>query len=146
MIRQVIGRDRNRQSRRRVSMTGFRTTITALAPIALLTACGGGGGDSKPSATDLPQPASVVRVIDADTVDVAGTRFRLHGIDAPETRQTCRAMGRTRNCGEAATEALRARAEGMSCAGGTDLNAWLVANGWALAYLHYSQDYADEEA
>ncbi|MYI69897.1 MAG: thermonuclease family protein, partial [Boseongicola sp. SB0673_bin_14] len=143
-------------------MTRNPATITALAAVALLTACGGGGGDPEPPATDPPPPATVVRVIDADTVDVDGTRFRLHGIDAPETRQTCRAMGRTWNCGAAATEALRARAEGMSCsggetdrygrtigtcsAGGTDLNAWLVANGWALAYLQYSGDYADEEA
>ena len=137
--------------------------IFTLAAAALLTACGGdSGSDSEPPATDPPPPASVVRVIDADTVDVDGTRFRLHGIDAPETRQTCRAMGRTWNCGQAATEALRSRAEGMSCAGGetdrygrtigtcsaagADLNAWLVANGWALAYLQYSGDYADEEA
>ena len=143
-------------------MTRFRQTILTLATVASLTACGGEGGDTEPPATDPAQPASVVRVIDADTVDVDGTRFRLHGIDAPETRQTCRAMGRTWNCGEAATEALRARAEGMSCvggetdrygrtigtcsAGGVDLNAWLVANGWALAYLQFSQDYADEEA
>ena len=143
-------------------MTRNPATITALAAVALLTACGGGGGDPEGTSPDPPPPASVVRVIDADTVDVDGTRFRLHGIDAPETRQTCRAIGRTWNCGAAATEALRARAEGMTCsggetdrygrtigtcsAGGADLNAWLVANGWALAYLQYSGDYADEEA
>ncbi|MCY3755915.1 MAG: thermonuclease family protein, partial [Alphaproteobacteria bacterium] len=28
------------------------------------------------------------RVIDGDTLEVAGRRIRLHGIDAPETRQT----------------------------------------------------------
>ncbi|MYE01823.1 MAG: hypothetical protein F4Y03_11205, partial [Alphaproteobacteria bacterium] len=64
-------------------------------------------------------------------------------------------------CGAAATEALRSRAAGMSCSGsetdsygrtlgvcssgGEDLNAWLVANGWALAYRQYADDYADEE-
>ena len=142
-------------------MTGLRAAIPAIAAAGILTACGGGNGPESP-ATDPPRQASVVRVIDADTVDVDGTRFRLHGIDAPETRQTCRAMGRTWNCGAAATEALKARAEGMNCAGGetdrygrtvgtcsaggTDLNAWLVANGWALAYRQFSEDYADEEA
>ncbi|MEO1364017.1 MAG: thermonuclease family protein, partial [Pseudomonadota bacterium] len=30
-----------------------------------------------------------VIVIDADTIDVAGTRVRLHAIDAPELDQTC---------------------------------------------------------
>ncbi|MYE59472.1 MAG: thermonuclease family protein, partial [Alphaproteobacteria bacterium] len=28
------------------------------------------------------------RVVDGDTLAVAGQRIRLHGIDAPETRQT----------------------------------------------------------
>ena len=102
-----------------------------------------------------------VRVIDADTVDIDGTRWRLHGIDAPETGQTCRAWGRTWACGQAATEALESRAAGMSCegsetdiygrsigvcsAGGADLNAWLVTEGWALAYRRYAEDYVDRE-
>ncbi len=68
----------------------------ALASLALLTACGGGGGGA-PSMTE-PPPASQVRVIDADTVDVDGVRYRLHGIDAPEARQTCRAWGLTWGC------------------------------------------------
>ena len=105
--------------------------------------------------------ASRVRVIDGDTVDIGGVRWRLHGIDAPESRQTCRAWGRTWDCGTAATEALMSRAEGMSCegsdtdrygrsigvcsSGGVDLNAWLVANGLALAYRRYAEDYVDDE-
>ena len=105
--------------------------------------------------------ASQIRVIDADTVDVDGARFRLFGIDAPETDQTCRIWGRTWDCGAAATEALMSRAEGMSCegsgtdsygrtigvcsSGGEDLNAWLVANGWALAYRYFSEAYVSQE-
>ena len=133
--------------------------------MVVLTACGGGGGSSgvlaPPPMVETPS-ASQVRVIDADTVDIDDVRYRLHGIDAPEARQTCRAWGRTWDCGAAATEALMSRAEGMSCAGsGTDtygraigvrssggqnLNAWLVENGWALAYRRYSKDYVDQEA
>jgi hypothetical protein len=30
-------------------------------------------------------------------------------------------------------------------AGGEDLNAWLVSQGWALAYRHYSTAYVEEE-
>ena len=110
----------------------------------------------------MEQPdVSQIRVIDADTVDIDGTRYRLHGIDAPERYQTCRAWGRTWDCGAAATEALMSRAEGMRCEGGDtdrygrvigvcssageDLNGWLVANGWALAYREYSGDYVDQE-
>ncbi len=29
------------------------------------------------------------RVVDGDTIEVAGERIRLHGIDAPEAKQTC---------------------------------------------------------
>ena len=135
-------------------------TAMAAASLVVLTGCGGGGGEDRPDMAD-PTPMSEVRVIDADTVDVDGVRYRLHGIDAPEARQTCRAWGRSWNCGAAATEALMSRAEGMSCAGGgtdafgrtigicsaggVDLNAWLVANGWALAYRQFSGDYVDEE-
>ena len=136
-------------------------TAMAAASLLALTACGGsGGGENRPAMADST-PMSEVRVIDADTVDVDGIRYRLHGIDAPEARQTCRAWGRTWDCGAAATEALKSRAGGMSCAGsgsdafgrtvgicsagGVDLNAWLVANGWALAYRQFSGDYVDEE-
>ena len=136
-------------------------TTAALASLALVTACGGGGGGNGAPAVIVPPPAGQVRVIDADTVDVDGVRYRLHGIDAPEARQTCRAWGLTWDCGAAATEALMSRAAGMSCAGGgadrfgreigtcssggVDLNAWLVANGWALAYRQFSTDYVGQE-
>ena len=133
--------------------------IACVAALALLTACGGGGETS----TVAPPPsATEIRVVDADTVDVDGVRYRLHGIDAPERYQRCRAYGLTWRCGEAATEALMSRAEGLTCAGtdtdrfgreigvcaagGVDLNAWLVAQGWALAYRQFSTDYVDAEA
>ena len=144
----------------------MRTPSFVLA-LLTLAACGGGGGSPSPSRPPDPAPpaestpAADIWVIDADTVDVDGVRWRLLGIDAPEARQSCRAWGRTWDCGAAATDALRSRAAGMNCegsgtdqygrsigvcsSGGEDLNAWLVANGWALAYRQYADDYADEE-
>ncbi len=38
--------------------------------------------------------AGVASVIDGDSVEVHGQRIRLHGIDAPESRQLCRLDGK----------------------------------------------------
>ena len=135
--------------------------LIAVASVLLIAGCGGGGGDRAPTTVGEHFPDRQIRVIDADTVEIDGTRYRLHGIDAPERYQRCRAWGRTWACGAAATEALASRAEGMVCeggdadrhgrtigtcfSGGEDLNAWLVAQGWALAYRQYAEDYASQE-
>ena len=44
---------------------------------------------------------------DGDTLKVGAERIRLHGSDAPESKQRCRAGGEIWGCGEAATRALR---------------------------------------
>ena len=142
-------------------------SAVALAATVLSAGCTGGGDGAPTSVPDSPatdiRPAvpGDIRVIDADTVDIDGTRYRLFGIDAPESRQTCRAWGRTWDCGSAATAALMSRAAGMTCSGtdtdrfgrvigvcssgSEDLNAWLVASGWALAYRQFAEDYTEEE-
>ncbi len=106
-------------------------------------------------------PASVV---DGDTLTIRGTRIRLHGIDALESAQICtNASGRPWNCGREAGRALAnyIRGSDVSCAprgrddygrtlaicyrGAEDLNAWMVSEGWAVAYRRYSSAYVDEE-
>lgn len=95
---------------------------------------------------------------------MAEQRIRLHGIDAPEIRQTCTRGDEKYPCGQAATEALMkiAADKEISCqrkdvdrygrivavcfVGETDINARMVVLGWALAYRRYSTDYMDEEA
>lgn len=100
-------------------------------------------------------------VVDGDTLDLGGTRIRLFGIDAPETSQTCKRDGRVWGCGAEAEAALVSVISGrdVSCeeqdtdrygrivgicrAGTENLNAWMVANGWAVAYRQYGGDLYD---
>ena len=117
------------------------------------------GGTKPPVVVEGP-----ARVIDGDTIDIAGERIRLHGIDAPEAAQTCVADGVTWPCGQRATDALAefiggapvrcveqgtdryGRTIGICSVRGEGIEAWMVLNGWALAYHRYSLDYVAEEA
>ena len=114
----------------------------------------GGAGSGKTMAfdTDLSGRA---RVIDGDTIEVGTVRVRLHGVDAPESKQSCLAGGERWPCGQRATRALAGQIGGRTVAcserdpdrygrivaicrhGGRDVNAWLVDQGWALAYRRY---------
>lgn len=99
------------------------------------------------------------RVIDGDTLEVAGVHVRLVGIDAPELHQRCggwdcggwardelaRLIGaRPVACRGAGTDRygrLLARCD----AGQGDLGAALVRDGAAFAYRRYARDYVPDE-
>ena len=104
-------------------------------------------------------------IIGVASVEIHGQRIRLFGIDAPESSQLCmRASGERWRCGQQASFALADRIgrASVSCQprdldrygrvvavcfkGIEDLNRWMVANGWAVAFKRYSLDYVADEA
>lgn len=107
----------------------------------------------------------MIRVIDGDTIEIAGNRVRLEGIDAPETGQMCEtARGEMWDCGNAATRVLVSltqqrrveckaqaldkygRVLAICFAGGLNVNAEMVKRGFAWAFVKYSKLYVAEEA
>jgi endonuclease YncB( thermonuclease family) len=104
-----------------------------------------------------PALSGRARVIDGDSLEIAGEQVRLFGIDAPESRQECRdAAGRRYACGRAAARALVAATAGrtvtctpvdhdrydrdiaLCAAEGRDLGEAMVRAGHAVELSPYS--------
>lgn len=108
----------------------------------------------------------IVHVIDADTLDVAGQRIRLHAIDAPERDQSCETEQGEHwaGCGEWISKVVTDTYQGTYArclpvtrdkyertvarcfVDGRDIGADLVTQGLAFAYLKYGHDYAEHQA
>lgn len=104
-------------------------------------------------------------VVDGDTLNMSGTRIRLIDIDAPELDQTCMdAQGRDWLCGRQVSAQLRSHVRGRdltcqpksrdqygrvlatcSLPDGSDINAWMVHQGWAVTY-GYADVYGRQQA
>lgn len=132
-------------------------------PAAVVANAAAGEGGS----TDVVDSAGLIigraSVIDGDTLDVRSVRIRLEGVDAPESSQPCGSAGNEWMCGREAAMALSEWIgdRNVSCrplgvdryqrtlarcfVGSEDVQAWLVLNGWALAYRDYSTDYVAAE-
>lgn len=113
-----------------------------------------------------------VKLSDGDSLQFGSKakRARLFGIDSPELAQKCKKNGENWKCGEAAKFALKNKIgnQKITCIGDEkdkygrliatcyllvaqqntyqNLNAWMVKNGWAIAYRYYSKRYIQQEA
>ena len=106
-----------------------------------------------------------LQVVDGDSLRRSDTDIRLHGIDAPEYRQTCRDKhGAEYACGKQAANVLRSLvgAQEVSCTsietdrygraialckrGELEINGEMVRLGWAVAYSRHSLSYVRLEA
>jgi endonuclease YncB( thermonuclease family) len=119
-----------------------------------------------PAMADAADITGVPKIHDGDQVVIGSARIRLRGIDAPSVDQLClNNAGERWTCGVAARDELihhtdkkswtchveRTDRRGRNVAkcevDGEDIQKWLVASGWALAYVRLSHDYeADEKA
>jgi endonuclease YncB( thermonuclease family) len=111
-----------------------------------------------------PQIAGHARIIDGDSMMIAGTEIRLWGVDAPELFQRCQREGREVQCGREASRALIALVAGQQvvcerrdmdrfgrtiaqCRVDTvDLGRAMVAAGHAVAFGAYYQEEAQARA
>lgn len=119
---------------------------------------------TSPAIAREPALVGVASLIDGDTIEIHGRRIRLHGIDAPESRQECQRPNGTKwRCGQQVALALEKhigrspircqpggrdryrRIIAVCFRGAEDLNRWMVANGWAVAYRRFSRDYVAAE-
>jgi len=103
------------------------------------------------------------RIIDGDTIHIKSNKIRLHGIDAPEIKQTCKIDSEEWYCGEQSTKELKKlinkqevecitndidiykRYVAICSVNQININQWMVKSGWAIAYRYYSTDYIIEE-
>lgn len=129
----------------------------------------GGYSQSSQQATFNPKnyPAiySTAKVISGDTLVISGHYFRLFGIDAPESNQTCAdGNGRPYHCGQQAAAWLKSWLQdnelecrvmqrdangnmvGVCSLGAYDIGAALVNAGWAVVYSKHTDIYTPYQA
>ena len=122
--------------------------------------------------SEISSVSGYAKIIDGDTIKINSKKIRLHGIDAPEKKQTCKKpyliigfFYFTKNylCGQVSTDKLTKKINnqiikckiknidrynrliGECYKRNENLNSWLVSNGYAVAYRKYSKKYISNE-
>ena len=107
---------------------------------------------------------NVYEAIDGDSFKIGKTEVRLHGIDAPEYRQTCQdANNRALPCGKLARDELSKLIKGnnINCSliekdrygrelaacssGGIDINREMIRRGWAVSFMNAPPSYLNAQ-
>ena len=122
--------------------------------------------------SEISSVSGYAKIIDGDTIKINSKKIRLHGIDAPEKKQTCKkpyliigifSFTKSYSCGQVSTDKLIKKINnqiikckiknvdrynrliGECYKRNENLNAWLVSNGYAVAYRKYSKKYIPDE-
>ena len=121
---------------------------------------------------EIKEITGFAKIIDGDTIKISNKKIRLHGIDAPEKKQTCKkpyltisffSFTKSYLCGQVSTNKLTKKINnqiikckikdvdrynrliGECYKRNQNLNSWLVSNGYAVAYRKYSKKYISDE-
>ena len=116
--------------------------------------------------------AGIAKVIDGDTIKIEKNKIRLFGIDAPEKKQKCQKhclliffinFNKNYQCGVISTNKLKSKINNkfIICKSNnkdrynrfiaecyknkTNINRWMVSNGYAVAYRKYSKKFVSQE-
>ena len=122
--------------------------------------------------SEISSVSGYAKIIDGDTIKINSKKIRLHGIDAPEKKQTCKkpyliigifSFTKSYSCGQVSTDKLIKKINnqiikckiknvdrynrliGECYKRNENLNSWLVSNGYAVAYRKYSKKYIPYE-
>ncbi len=121
---------------------------------------------------EIKSISGMVEVIDGDTIKIEKKKIRLFGIDAPEKKQKCQkpwltisfmTFNKDYPCGEISKLKLKNKINNkfITCKstnkdrykrfiaecfkGKTNINRWMVRNGYAIVYKKYSKKYLAAE-
>ncbi|MDC1155734.1 thermonuclease family protein [Candidatus Pelagibacter sp.] len=116
--------------------------------------------------------SGIAKVIDGDTIRIEKSKIRFFGIDAPERKQLCQktwlsilffSFDKDYSCGVVSTKKLKNKINNkfVVCKlnnkdrynrfiaecykGKTNINRWMVSNGYAVAYRKYSKKFVSQE-
>ena len=116
--------------------------------------------------------SGIAKVTDGDTIRIEGKKIRFFGIDAPEKKQQCKkpwltisfiSFNKNYPCGQISTDKLKKKINNklLICKWSnkdrykryiaecfqnkTNINAWMVRNGYAVAYRKYSKKFVSQE-